>query len=375
MFTFILFLIKFVIMIGFVLQVLGVVFLGLLLLAMVAIFLDKKKKAREKAEEERKQKELAQELTQELEELDKELTLPVHQFDSDALDLALAELYGLEGLYEIKNEVNELIKVAKYELEEGEFDHRSITLHYVFTGNPGTGKTTVARLMAQIYKALGVLSTGQLVEVDRSSLVAGFVGQTAILTKKMIDEAMGGVLFIDEAYALAGMGAQDFGKEAIDTLLKAMEDRKGEFMVIVAGYDKPMEVFLSSNPGLRSRFDKKFRFEDYDLTSLCNITFGMFEAKGKKLSDEAVISLKAYFESRVANRSHDFGNAREARKVVLEALKNQKLRLADIPLEERSEDQKDDIILEDVAEFKALPSQDAPTQGRRPIGYDYDGED
>ncbi len=358
-------------MVGFVLQVLGVVFLCLLLLAMVAIFLDKKKKAREKAEEERKQKELEQELV----ELDEELSLPVHQFDSDALDLALAELHALEGLYEIKNEVNELVKVARYELEEGEFDHAAITLHYVFTGNPGTGKTTVARLMAQIYRALGVLSTGQLVEVDRSTLVAGYIGQTAILTKKMIDEAMGGVLFIDEAYALAGMGAQDFGKEAIDTLLKAMEDKKGQFMVIVAGYENPMEAFLSSNPGLRSRFDKKFKFQDYDLTSLCNITFGMFEMRGKKLSEEAAVSLKTYFESRVENRGHDFGNAREARKVVLEALKNQKLRMADIPLEERSEDQKDDIILEDVAEFKPLPSQDQSSQGRTPIGYDYDGED
>jgi SpoVK/Ycf46/Vps4 family AAA+-type ATPase len=358
-------------MFAFILQILGVVFLALILLVSAFALHDKRKKAKAKEEEERKQKELEEEF----EKLDLELEVPHHQFDAAALDIALEKLNMLDGLNEIKNEVNELVKVAKYELEEGEFDYRSNTLHYVFTGNPGTGKTTVARLLAQIYKALGVLSKGQLVEVDRSSLVAGYVGQTAILTKKMIDEAMGGVLFIDEAYALAGMGAQDFGKEAIDTLLKSMEDRKGEFMVIVAGYDKPMEVFLSSNPGLRSRFDKKFQFEDYDQTSLCNITFGMFEAKGKKLSDEAVISLKAYFESRVENRSHDFGNAREARKVVLEALKNQKLRLADILLEERSEDQKDYIILEDVAEFKALLSQDTPTQGRRPIGYDYDGED
>lgn len=360
-------------MFAFLLQVFGGVFLALILLVIVAILWDKRKKQKEAEEAKKKEEEFERELADLESEIANEAT-KIHQYNPEELQVALSELNALEGLAEIKNEVNELVKVAKYELEEGEFDHKAITLHYVFTGNPGTGKTTVARLLAQIYKAMGVLSTGQLVEVDRSGLVAGYIGQTAQLTKSKIEAAIGGVLFIDEAYGLAGKGENDFGKEAIDTILKFMEDYKGEFMVIVAGYDKPMETFLSSNPGLRSRFDKKFNFEDYDLTALMSILKNMFKGKGKALTEEAENHIREYLEFRIKSQKGDFGNARESRKIVLEALKNQKLRMADIPTEERKNISKELITLEDVAEFnsEALKSND---NERRPIGYDYDGQD
>ena len=177
----------------------------------------------------------------------------------------MEELNSLIGLSDLKKDVCELVNLMKLQKmrEERGMKSVSISKHLVFSGNPGTGKTTVARILAKLYKQAGILSKGQLVEVDRSGLVAGYVGQTAIKTQEKIQEAMGGILFVDEAYALVKEG-QDYGQEAIDTILKAMEDNRDDFVVIVAGYPDLMKTFIESNPGLRSRFNKYFFFDDYN---------------------------------------------------------------------------------------------------------------
>ena len=198
------------------------------------------------------------------------------------------ELESYVGLTAVKGEVRDLINLATVEQlrRKHGLPTADMSLHMVFTGNPGTGKTTIARLMARIYHSLDILSKGQLVEVDRSGLVAGYVGQTAIKTRKVIDSALGGVLFIDEAYALNGGGANDFGQEAIDTLLKAMEDHRDDLVVIVAGYDGLMERFIHSNPGLESRFNRFLHFADYTEEELLDI-FRMQCKKGCYTLDPA----------------------------------------------------------------------------------------
>ena len=217
--------------------------------------------------------------------------------------------------------------------------------HLVFLGNPGTGKTTVARLIAKIYKQLGVLEKGQLIEVDRSGLVAGYVGQTAIKTQEKIDEAMGGVLFIDEAYSLA-KGESDFGQEAIDTLLKAMEDKRDDFVVIVAGYTKQMEAFLLSNPGLKSRFNKSILFEDYTEEELLDI-FNLFCHKyGLRLSEDAKRNLGVFLSTICSEKTENFANAREIRNLFERSIVNQANRLGD--LEMISNDELGEIVSSDL---------------------------
>ena len=227
----------------------------------------------------------------------------------------MAELDGLVGLEKVKKDVKSmmnLVKVRKLRQDAG-LPVPPLSLHMVFLGNPGTGKTTVARLLSGLYAAIGALSKGQLVEVDRSGLVAGYVGQTAIKTQEVITSALGGVLFIDEAYSLASGGENDFGREAIETLLKAMEDHREDLVVIVAGYTGPMQRFLDSNPGLESRFNKRIFFEDYNGEELNAIFHLQCKKNGYELDDEAEAYAGEFFAAMYENRDENFGNGRDVR--------------------------------------------------------------
>jgi len=266
------------------------------------------------------------------------------------LQNAMEELNALVGINNIKNDVNELVKLVRFYHDIGKDVLNKFSLHTVFLGNPGTGKTTVARIMGKIFKALGLVERGHLVELDRQGLVAGFVGQTAIKTEERIKEAKGGVLFIDEAYAL-GEG-NDFGREAIETLLKRMEDSRGEFAVIAAGYTEPMNRFLESNPGLKSRFDRTFTFNDYTSTELFRIALSLLKQENIRLDNEAYDYLQKYIDSVYAYRDKYFGNGREIRKLVVDAVQNQNLRLASIPKDQRTKELLETMTMEDLKEFK-----------------------
>lgn len=238
----------------------------------------------------------------------------------------LKELDGMVGLQAVKEEITNLASYLNLQVQRGE-NVTSQGKHYIFTGNPGTGKTTVARIMAKVFRHLGILSRGQLVEADRSKLVAGFSGQTAIKTNQLVDTAIGGVLFIDEAYTLKSSDQDSFGSEAIDTLLKRLEDDRGKFICIVAGYTKQMHDFIDSNPGLKSRFTQIIHFEDYSSAELTQIFLKMAEGRNFTVDENTQKAIGRLFDQMCLRKDRNFGNAREARRVFDEAVEKQSKRL------------------------------------------------
>ena len=255
---------------------------------------------------------------------------PISAPSQSSLEDLMDELDHLIGLESVKKNISNLVNVIRVRKmrEEMGLARTEMSLHLVFSGNPGTGKTTVARLLARIYKALGVVTGGQLIEVDRAGLVEGYVGQTAQKTQEVIDSAMGGVLFIDEAYTLTNKKENgDFGQEAVDTLLKRMEDDRDSFIVIVAGYTEPMEEFLQSNPGLRSRFNKFIEFEDYSEEELYRIFISLCTDKDYHLTEDADSTVREHFHNMVEDKEEHFANAREVRNFFERCIERQANRL------------------------------------------------
>ena len=238
----------------------------------------------------------------------------------------LKKLDGLVGLGGVKKEISNLAAYLNLQIKRGETNTFQ-GKHYVFTGNPGTGKTTVARIMADVFKTLGIVSRGQLVEADRAKLVAGYSGQTAIKTNQLVDQAMGGVLFIDEAYTLKSNDGDSFGAEAIDTLLKRLEDDRGKFICIVAGYTDQMHDFIDTNPGLKSRFTQTIHFDDYTPDELTQIFINLAKGKNFTIDEDTEAAIHREFEQLYLRRDKNFGNAREARRIFDGAVERQSQRL------------------------------------------------
>ena len=284
----------------------------------------------------------------------------------------LKALDGLVGLGAVKKEISNLAAFLNLQVKRGETNTFQ-GKHYVFTGNPGTGKTTVARIMTDVFKTLGIVSRGQLVEADRAKLVAGYSGQTAIKTNQLVDEAIGGVLFIDEAYTLKSNDQDSFGAEAIDTLLKRLEDDRGKFICIVAGYTDQMHDFIDTNPGLKSRFTQTIHFEDYTPDELTQIFLNLAAGKKFTIDENTKGAIHRQFEQLYLRRDKNFGNAREARRSFNEAVEKQsqrlvglmtdpnfkeedmyKLTIADLPMSQNEAARPLDEVLNELDEFVGM---------------------
>ncbi|MBE3555873.1 MAG: AAA family ATPase [Firmicutes bacterium] len=259
--------------------------------------------------------------------------------ENQAQHALLCELEELVGLGEVKSLVKEIYaytEIQKRRQAVG-LSGDALVLHMVFKGNPGTGKTTVARLLGKMFAAMGILSKGHMVEVERADLVGEYIGHTAQKTREQVLKALGGVLFIDEAYSLARGGIKDFGREAIDTLVKAMEDHRNDFILILAGYRVEMEYFLQSNPGLPSRFPIQVEFPDYTAVELLQIAEQMLAKRDYELTPVARQRLLLFLEDQVGRHMRNFGNARLVRNLIEKAIRRQAMRLIDRPFLSKEE--------------------------------------
>lgn len=280
-------------------------------------------------------------------------------FSEDGIASVMEELEGITGLNNVKETVRGLIDYLDFMRERKTLGLKAkdqITVHSIFLGNPGTGKTTVARLMGRIFKGMGLLSKGEVIEVDRSALVGQYVGETAQKTEKIIEDSLGNVLFIDEAYTLVKKGAgNDFGQEAIDVLLKRMEDKKGEFFVIVAGYPNEMQDFLDANPGLRSRFTHNFTFDDYQPDELLEIFKKLVKDEDYRIADDAEKFLLKELGKIYRTRDKNFGNARTVRKLFEDAKLEVSKRYLSLPKHDRTQEKLTTIYRDDIVSILGAP--------------------